>query len=62
MKRVRVQGFFPQVSSAHADQQSEGSGSTLSVAIGRAVDELLAMPMVKGKRHEMLRLTVLVLE
>jgi hypothetical protein len=62
MKRVRVQGFFPQVSSAHADQQSEGSGSTLSVAIGRAVDALLALPVVRGKRHQVLKLTVMVLE
>ena len=62
MKRVRVQGFFPQVSSAHADQQSEGSGSTLSVAIGRAVDALLALHVVRGKRHQVLKLTVMVLE
>ena len=62
MKRVRVQAVFPQVASAHADQQSEGSGGCLQVAIHRAVKALLALPKVKGKRHRMLRMTIVVLE
>jgi hypothetical protein len=32
------------------------------IAIGRAVDELLALPHVTGKRIESLKLTVLVVE
>jgi len=48
MKKVTVRAFLPQLAAAHAYQESQGTGSSLSVAIGRAVDELLAKPMVKG--------------
>ena len=43
-------------------EKSEGTGSTLAIAIGRAVDELLTLPHVKGKRIETLKLTVVVAE
>jgi hypothetical protein len=62
LKKVTVQAFLPQLPAAHAYQQSEGSGSSLSVAIGRAVDELLAKPQVKGRRLQAMKLTVAVIE
>ena len=62
MKKVRIEAFLPQLPAAHAYQDSEGSGSKLSVAISRAVDELLAKPAVKGRRLHTLKLTVAVVE
>lgn len=62
MKSVTLTAFCPQLPAAHAWQESEGTGSTLAIAIGRAVDELLTLPHVKGKRIESLKLTVLVVE
>lgn len=52
--------FCPQLPAGHAWQESGGTGSTLAVAIGRAIDELLSLPHVKGKRIETLKLTVVV--
>ena len=62
MKSVTLTAFCPQLSAAHAWQESPGTGSTLAIAIGRAVDELLTLPHVKGKRIETLKLTVVVAE
>ncbi len=62
MKSVTLTAFCPQLPAAHAWQESDGSGSTLAVAIGRAIDQLLALPHVKGKRIESLKLTVQVVE
>lgn len=60
MKSVTVTAFCAQLPAAHAWQESTGAGSTLAIAIGRAVDELLSLPHVKGKRIETLKLTVVV--
>lgn len=54
--------FCPELPAGHAWQESGGTGSTLAIAIGRAVDELLTLPHVKGKRIETLKLTVVVAE
>ncbi len=62
MKRVTISAFIPDLPAGHAYQESEGQGSTLAVAIGRAVDTLLALPKVKGRRLHSLRLTVGVVE
>jgi hypothetical protein len=62
VKSVTVTAFCPQLPAAHVWQESGGSGSTLAIAIGRAVDELLSLPHVKGKRIESLKLTVQVVE
>jgi len=62
VKSVTLTAFCPQLPAAHAWQESDGSGSTLAVAIGRAIDQLLALPHVKGKRIESLKLTVQVVE
>jgi len=62
IKRVRVAAFIPQLPSAHADQQSEGSGGTLGVATKRAIDVLLKNPQVQNRRIESMRLTITVLE
>lgn len=62
MKSVTLTAFCPQLPAAHAWQESSGTGSTLAVAIGRAVDQLLSLPQVKGKRFESLKLTVVVAE
>jgi hypothetical protein len=61
-KKVVVQAFLPQLSSAHADQQSEGSGTSLAVAIKRAVDSLLKNPRVKGRRLQVIKLSIAVVE
>lgn len=60
MKTVTVSAFLPDLPSGHAYQESRGSGSTLNVAIGRAVDELLKLDKVKGRRLKALKLTVVV--
>jgi hypothetical protein len=62
MKKVTVQAFLPQVASAHAHQESRGSGSSLAVAIKRAVDDLFEKPIMKNRRHQVLKLTVAVVE
>ena len=62
VKKVRVHAFLPKLASAHADQQAEGSGGTLGVAIKRAMDSLLKNPHVKGKRLQTIKLTIAVLE
>jgi hypothetical protein len=62
IKRVRITAFLPQLSSARADQQSEGTGGALGVAIKRAIDALLKNPHVKGKRLQVIKLTIAVLE
>jgi hypothetical protein len=62
LKSVTVSAFCPQLPAAHAWQESTGAGSTLAITIGRAVDELLGLPHVKGKRIESLKLTVQVVE
>jgi len=45
-----VKAFLPQLPAAHADQQSEGNGGTLGVAIKKAIDALLKNPQVKNRR------------
>ena len=60
MKSVTLTTFCPQLPAGHAWQESGGTGSTLAVAIGRAIDELLSLPHVNGKRIETLKLTVVV--
>jgi hypothetical protein len=62
VKSVTLTAFCPQLPAAHAWQESEGSGSTLAIAVGRAVDQLLSLPHVKGKRIGSLKLTVMVVE
>ncbi len=62
MKKVTIQAFFPQLPAAHAYQESRGSGGSLTVAIKRGIDELFEQEMVKGKRHQALKLTIAVVE
>ena len=62
MKSVTLTAFCPKLPAAHAWQESGGTGSTFAIAIGRAIDELLSLPHVKGKRIESLKPTVQVVE
>lgn len=62
MKKVTIQAFLPQLPAAHAYQESRGSGGSLAVAIKRAVDELMAKEIVKGKRLHSMKLVVAVVE
>jgi hypothetical protein len=62
LKRVTVSAFLPELPAGHAYQECHGSGSSLSVAIGRSVDELLKLPLVKGRRLTSLKLTVAVIQ
>jgi hypothetical protein len=59
-KMVVVEAFLPELPSGHAHQESRGTGSSLAVALGRAVDELVKLPHVKGRRLTSLKLTVAV--
>jgi len=61
-KKVTIQAFMPDLASAHAYQESRGSGGNLAVAVKRAVDELLKKEIVKGKRLRSLKLVVAVVE
>ena len=58
--KVSLHATCHQLPAAHYHQVSEGEGSSLSVAIGRAVDALLAKPHVKGKRHSQIDFKVYV--
>jgi hypothetical protein len=61
-KKVKVEAFIPELAAGHAFQESRGDGSNLAVAVGRAVDQLLKLPHVKGRRLSSLKLTIAVLE
>jgi hypothetical protein len=62
MKKVVLTAFLPQLPAGHAYQETEGSGSSLAVAISRAVHELLARPHVKGRRLDSMKLAIVVKE
>lgn len=62
IKKVKVEAFLPELAAGHAFQESRGDGTSLAVAIKRAVDELLKLPHVKGRRLTSLKLTVAVIE
>jgi hypothetical protein len=62
MKKVTVQAYIPQLPAGHAFQDVRGSGGSLGVAIKRAVDDLLKLPQVKGRRLSSMKLTVAVIE
>jgi hypothetical protein len=49
MKKVLITAF-PNIAPAGTAVTREGSGSSLSVAIGRAVDKILKDDKLKGKR------------
>ena len=51
-KKVTLHATFHQLSASHCHQVGKGEGSTIGVAIGRAVDDVLGKPHVKGKRHQ----------
>lgn len=50
LKRVRVTASLPDLSAAHHHQEATGEGSSLKVAIGRAVDTILEGEHVKGRQ------------
>jgi hypothetical protein len=62
VKKVNISAFIPELASAHAYQDVRGSGGSLGVAIKRAVDDLLKLPQVKGRRLSSMKLTVAVVE
>jgi len=62
MKTVHIHATFPELSAAHAEQSAKGEGSTLKVAITRAVANLLTKPHVKGRRIKAATLRVIVQE
>lgn len=49
-KRVRVTASLPDLSASHHYQEATGEGSSLKVAIGRAVDAILEGEHVKGRQ------------
>jgi hypothetical protein len=58
VKKVNSSAFIPELASAHAYQDVRGSGGSLGVAIKWAVDELLKLSQVKGRRLNSMKLTV----
>jgi hypothetical protein len=48
-KRVRVTASLPDLSASHHHQEATGEGSSLKVAIGRAVDAIFEKEHVKGR-------------
>ena len=58
MKSYRVTATFPELPAAHAVQEARGEGSSLSVAIKRALDAILQEPHVKGRRISTVKLFV----
>ena len=58
MKSYRVTATFPELPAAHAVQEARGEGSSLSVAIKRALDSILRDPHVKGRRIVTVKLFV----
>jgi hypothetical protein len=61
-KTIALTAFCPQLPAAHAWQESAGTGSTLSVAIGRAIDRMMKSEHVKGKRITGMKFSVQVVE
>ena len=59
-KRVLVSACFTGLPAAHAWQQAAGEGSTLAIAIKRAVDALLRLPHLRGRRLREVRLSIAV--
>jgi hypothetical protein len=60
MKSYRVTATFPELPAAHAIQEARGEGSSLSVAIKRALDAILRDRHVKGHRISTIKISVTV--
>jgi hypothetical protein len=58
MKTYRVTAIFPELPAAHAVHEARGKASTLSLGIKRALDTILRLPHVKGRRISNLKLAV----
>jgi hypothetical protein len=61
-KTRKVKAVLVEPSEPNFYESGDGAGSTVAVSIGRAVDELMAKPYVKGKRPRQMTLLVTVLE
>lgn len=59
-KRVVISAYFPDVASGHAWQEGRGEGSSLAVAIKRAVDDVLSQPHIKGRQLHSVKMTIVV--
>jgi hypothetical protein len=59
-KSVLVSACFSNLPAAHAWQHATGQGSTLAIAIKRAVDSLFRLPHVRGRRVREVRLSIAV--
>ena len=58
MKSYRVTATFPELPAAHAVQEARGEGSSLPVALKRALDVILSERHVKGRRISTVKLFV----
>lgn len=58
MKSYRVTATFLELPAAHAVQEARGEGSSLSVAVKRALDAILRDRHVKGHRISTVKLYV----
>ena len=58
MKTATINAHFPELVSHKCYATGKGKGSTLKVAIARAVQDLLRQPNVKGQRYTTIKMTV----
>ena len=58
MKSYRITATFPELPAAHAVREARGNGSSVSVAVKRALDTILRDPHIKGRRISTVKLFV----
>ena len=58
MRRYTITCRFHEAKVKASFQRATAEGRTLSVAVSRALREILARPGVKGRRHRVVQITV----
>jgi hypothetical protein len=58
MRRYTISCRFHEARVKASFQRATAEGRTLSVAVSRALREILARPGVKGRRHRVVQITV----
>lgn len=61
-KVYRVRATFPQLPSAHAEQEARGQGGNWRVATARALNEIATRPVLKGRRIKSVLVSVFLIE
>jgi hypothetical protein len=58
VNKYSVSAFFPQAPAGHAWQNTETVGSSLPVALAKAMRILMKRDHVKGRRHKEVKVTI----